>query len=258
MESARDARLDAVAVTDHNSSQFVPALQQAASEVDSAPVLFPGVELTTGDGSHLLLIVDPTAGQENIDDLLSRMEIPVDERGETSARTSQSVEAILDRCDDRTLVIAAHVNQTAGLLQHTGQQRIAELRHPRLAAAEIHPDTSFDESWLDGSKAEIGREIPRIWASDSHCFDDLGTRFTWVKMTEPTLEGLRLALSDGSDSLKPARREDSENPNEHAELAIEKITVHNTKYIGRASPTEVRFNPWMNAIIGDAAQESRP
>ena len=251
MESARDAGLHAVAVTDHNSSRFVAELQQAASEVDDAPVLFPGVELTASDGSHLLLIVDPGAGQENIDDLLSRLEIPVEERGETNARTSQSVEAILESCDDgQTLVIAAHVNQPAGLLKHTGQQRIAELRNPRLAAVEVYPDTEFDESWLDGSKAEIGREISQIWASDSHSFDDLGTRYTWVKMTKPTLEGLRLALSDGSDSLKPARREDVENPNAHAEMVIEKITVHNTKHIGRASPTEVRFNPWMNAIIG--------
>ena len=250
MESARDAGLHAVAVTDHNSSRFVSELQQAASEVDNAPVLFPGVELTASDGTHLLLIVDPGDGQENIDDLLSRMEIPVDERGEANARTSQGVEAILERCDDQTLVIAAHANQSAGLLQHTGQQRIAELRDPRLAAVEIYPDTGFDESWLDGSKAEIGREISQVWASDSHSFDDLGARFTWVKMTEPTLEGLRLALSDGSESLKPARSEDLENPNAHAEMAIEKITVYDTKHIGRSSPTEVRFNPWMNAIIG--------
>ena len=250
IESARDAGLHAVAVTDHNTSRFVTALQQAASEIDNAPVLFPGVELTAGDGTHLLLIADPGARQENIDDLLSRMEVAVEQRGEKNARTSQSVEAILENCGDRALVIAAHVNRPEGLLHHTGQQRIAELRDPRLAAVEVHPDSDLDESWLDGSKAEIGREIPQIWASDSHRFDGLGMRFTWVKMTEPTLEGLRLALSDGSDSLKPARREDSENPNAHAEMAIEKITVYDTKHMGRPSPTEVRFNPWMNAVIG--------
>ena len=33
-------------------------------------------------------------------------------------------------------------------------------------------------------------------------------------------------------------------------MTIEQITVRNTKHIGRASPTEVQFNPWMNAIIG--------
>ena len=248
--SARDAGLDAIAVTDHNSSEFVPALQQAASDVDNAPVLFPSVELTANDGSHLLFVVDPTAGREHIDDLLSRMDIPVQKRGETDARTSLSVEAILERCGDQMLIIAAHVNGSAGLLEHTGQQRIAELRDPRLAAVEIHPDYEIDESWLDGSKAEIGRKISRIWASDSHSFDDIGKRYTWVKMTYPTLEGLRLALTDGTDSLIPARRGDSENPNAHAEMAIERITIDHTKHIGRASPAEVRFNPWMNVIIG--------
>ena len=250
IESARDAGLDAIAVTDHNSSEFVSALQQAVSEVDDAPVLFPGLELTANDGSHLLLIADPGAKQENIDDLLTRMSVPVEKRGETDARTSLSVEAILERCGGRALIIAAHINGPAGLLQHSGQQRIAELTNPRLAAAEIHPDTDVDKKWLDGSKAEIGRAISQIWASDSHSFDDLGKRYTWVKMTEPTLEGLRLALSDGSASLKPARREDSEDPNTHAEIVIEKVTVHNTKHIGRVSQTEIRFNPWMNAIIG--------
>ena len=225
-------------------------LQEAASDVENAPVLFPGVELTANDGSHLLLVFDPSATQDHVDDLLSRIEIPVNERGTTTAHTSASVEEILKRCDDRALVIAAHVNQSKGLLEHSGQQRIAELRDTRLAAVEIHPGTEFDESWFDGSKAEIGRKISQVWASDSHSFEDLGKRYTWVKMTEPTLEGLRLALSDGSGSLRPVRRGDSEDPNTHAEMAIEKITVHKTKHIGRVSQTEVRFNPWMNAIIG--------
>lgn len=250
IESARDAGLDAVAVTDHNSSAFVSALQEAASEVDGAPVLFPGLELTANDGSHLLLIVDPGAGHESIDDLLSRLEVPVEKRGERDARTSLSIEVILESCGDRALIIAAHINTPAGLLEHRGRQRIAELANPRLAAVEIHPDAELDESWLDGRKAEIGREVSRIWASDSHSFEDIGKRFTWVKMTGPTLEGLRLAFSDGSDSLRPARREDTEDPNAHAVMTIEQITVHNTKHIGRASPTEVQFNPWMNAIIG--------
>ena len=148
------------------------------------------------------------------------------------------------------LVIAAHVNQPKGLLGHSGQQRIAELRDTRLAAVEVHPDTPFDDTWLDGSKPEVGRKISQIWASDSHSFNDLGKRYTWIKMTTPSLEGLRLALLDGDESLRPVRREDTGKPNTHAERAIEKITVFETKHIGRVSPTEVRFNPWLNAIIG--------
>ena len=250
IESARDAGLDAVAVTDHNSAELVGQLQEAAADVENAPVVFPGAELTANDGSHILLVLDPSATQDHVDDLLSRIEIPVNERGTTTAHTSASVEEILKRCDDRALVIAAHVNQRKGLLEHSGQQRIAELQDIRLAAVEVHPDTPFDDSWLDGSRPEVGRKISQIWASDSHSFDDLGKRYTWVKMTTPSLEGLRLALLDGDESLRPVRREDPGKPNTHAERAIEKITVFDTKHIGRESPTDVRFNPWLNAIIG--------
>ena len=69
-------------------------------------------------------------------------------------------------------------------------------------------------------------------------------------MTRPNLEGLRLALLDGSASLEPADRENPGNPNTHAALAIESIAIHEGKFIGRASPTVIAFNPWMNAIIG--------
>ena len=250
IESARAANLDAVAITDHNSSESVRRLQDAAYQVDSAPVLFPGVELTASDRSHLLLVLDTSATQAHIDDLLSRMEVRVDARGAKTARTSLSVEQILDRCDDQMLVIAAHANRREGLLNHRGEQRISELGNPRLAAVEIHPDCKFDSSWLDGSKPEVGRTIPQVWASDSHSFENLGERYTWLKMTEPSLEGLRLALSDGNESLKVARRGDTGEPNTYAERVIEKIRVYETKYIGRASPTQICFNPWLNAIIG--------
>ncbi len=51
-------------------------------------------------------------------------------------------------------------------------------------------------------------------------------------------------------SLKPANRENPANPNTHAALAIESIAIHESEFIGRASPTVIAFNPWMNAIIG--------
>lgn len=105
-------------------------------------------------------------------------------------------------------------------------------------------------SWLDGSRPEIRRRLSRVWCSDGHSFDALGRRFAWVKMTRPTLEGLRLALLDGPASLEPTLREHPGNPNSHAALAIESTTVHKGRFMGRPFPVNVRFNPWLNAIIG--------
>ena len=248
IKAVRDAGIQAVAITDHNTAEGISKLQQAAASVEDAPVLFPGVEITASDGVHLLLLMDPDCKQQHIDALLSKAEIPVDKRGAETARSLLSIEKILGECGGDTLIIGAHVNTDAGLLQeHDGQQRIAVLRHQNLAAVEVHPNKEIDESWLDGSRSAVKRRLPQVWASDGHDFNELGRRFTWVKMTRPNLEGLRLALLDGAPSSLKTELDD---PNVHADLAIESITVDKGKFIGRSEPITVEFNPWLNAIIG--------
>ena len=250
LEAARDTGIDAIAVTDHNTAEAISPIQDAAPKVDAAPVVFPGVELTANDGCHLLLLVDPSCNQQHVNDLLSRVDVPVDDRGKQTARSPLSVERILEGCGDDALVIGAHVNGPDGLLKSGGQQRITVLRNTKLAGVEVQPDLDCASAWLDGSKPVVGRKLSQVWGADSHSFDSIGQRFTWVKMTKPNLEGLRLALLDGEASLKPARRGDAANPNSHANQAIESITIHEGKLIGRNTPTQVCFNPWLNVIIG--------
>ena len=250
IESARDAGIDAIGVTDHNTAEAIGPIQNAASTVDSAPIVFPGVELTASDGCHLLLLMDPSCNQQHVNDLLSRVDVPVDARGKQTARSLLSVEQILEECGEDALVIGAHINGPDGLMELDGPQRIAVLRSTKLAGVEIQPDLGWDNSWLDGSKPQVGRKLSKVWGADSHSFESIGRRFTWVKMTKPNLEGLRLALLDGEASLIPARRGDTVNPNSYANQVIESITVYEGKLIGRNNATEVRFNPWLNAIIG--------
>ena len=250
VKAARDAGLDAAAITDHNTAAGIAELQEATAGMEDAPALFPGVELTASDGVHMLLLMDPSCTRQHIEDLLARVEIPVEQRGRPTARSSLSVEQILERCGDDALIVGAHVNGPDGLLGLEGQQRLAVLQNRNLAAVEVNPDKEIDKRWLDGSLPEIHRRFSQVWCSDGHSFTALGRRFTWVKMTRPNLEGLRLALLDGAASLKPAVREAPGDPNHHAALAIESITVHRGRFIGRTSPVTVKFNPWLNAIIG--------
>ena len=251
VKAAADAGLHAIAITDHNTASGISRIQGAAMEGADPPVLFPGVEMTVG-GVHLLVLVDPACREQHVDDLLSRVGIPVDTRGSEHARSRSGVEQILDELGKEAVVVGAHVNGPRGILfELEGQQRLGILRNANLAAVEVDPDADLDESWLDGSKSEIGRTIPQVWASDGHGLADLGRRFTWVKMTRPDIEGLRLALLDGTGSLKCATRDNPGDPNaERAELVIESLTVDGAKFIGRPEPVTVRFNPWLNAIIG--------
>ena len=253
LETARQAGLQAVAVTDHNTAEAVEPLQRAAAARSGTPVVvFPGVEITANDGTHLLLVLDPECAATDVEDLLSRIDMSPGERGQAQSRSRHSVEQILDLATDgqvRGVFLGAHVNGPSGLLEHEGQQRIAELRHSGLAAVEVVPGQSLDESWLDG-RPEVGRKIPRVWCSDAHRFDQLGRRFTWIKMTRPNAEGLRLALLDGGDSLQPVNRDAPGDPNGHASLAIESAVIRAARYQGCPAPLEVPFNPWLNTIIG--------
>ena len=250
LEAAHDSGVEAIAVTDHNTSEAIGPIQGVASELDAAPVVFPGVELTANDGCHLLLLMDPSCNQQHVSDLLSRVGVPVNDLGKKTARSRLTVEQILEKCGDDALVIGAHANGPDGLLRLTGEQRIAVLRNANLTGVEIQPDIECDSTWLDGSKPEVGRKLSQVWGSDSHSLDSMGQHFTWVKMTKPNLEGLRLALLDGEGSLKPARRKDVANPNAHANQVIESITIHEGKLIGRSEAMKVRLNPWLNTIIG--------
>lgn len=82
VKAVRDAGLDAAAITDHNTAAGISELKEAAAGLDDAPVLFPGVEVTASDGVHLLLLMDPSCSHQHIDDLLTRVEIPVEQRGQ--------------------------------------------------------------------------------------------------------------------------------------------------------------------------------
>ena len=250
VSAVADTDIEAVAVTDHNTAEAVDHLREAIANVDKGPVLFPGVEITASDGTHLLFLADPGCTRSHVDDFLSRIQIPVDQRGRDTARSPFSVEQILDECNDDALIVGPHVNRPKGLLQQNGQGLIAVLRHPRLSAVEVVPDDEAVSDWLDGSHPEVDRTLSQLWSSDGHSYCQLGRRFTWVKMTRPTLEGLRLAFLDGAGSLRPATSEDPGDPNNHAALAIERITVRNAKFMGHIEPMNVAFNPWLNAIIG--------
>ena len=152
LEAARDGGIEAIAVTDHNTAEAIGPIQDAASKMDAAPIVFPGVELTANDGCHLLLLMDPSCDQQHVDDLLSRVELPVSERGKRTARSHLSVEMILEKCGDDALVIGVENEDDA----------------PRAAIRRAHQslDRLIAEFWQSVAEgiAEVERQLTEIRA----------------------------------------------------------------------------------------------
>jgi hypothetical protein len=247
--------LDAVAVTDHNTGGYIDRIKEAAAQVSPPVTVFPGVELTVTPGVHILALFDPSKGGDSVTALLGSCDLADAEHGTTEAVISCSVVDAMKRAVHRGAVcIAAHVDGEKGILKviPAGLSLQEIVTSENLSAAEVEGGDDELLAYLnntkDGYKRPLG-PLPLLRFSDAHSLYQIGPRFTWIKMTQPNLEGLRLALQDGPLSVGQCDKVAGDH-NIHASLAVESLEISNARYMGNGSPLEIRFNPWLNAIIG--------
>lgn len=251
--------IDCVAVTDHNSGAWVDPLKQALLELSSEShpdyrplYLFPGVEITVQGNIHILAILPSDKATSDIDSLLGAVKYRATKGKSDGCSESSAVEVIDEIVRSGGLAIPAHVDQANGVFTVcTGNTLEQVLDNNNVFAMEVI-DISQSKPSLYISKHLNWAEV---LGTDSHHPNGTagqrypGSHFTWVKMSDPSFDGLRLALIDGSLSLKRSDQY-SGNPNAHGQLAIESFTVDNAKYLGRGQSFSCRLNPWLNTIIG--------
>ena len=265
-----DAGIDCVAVTDHNSGDWIDKLkdeyaameQQAKNGLPTEGfrelTLFPGVEISVSGGFHLLAILDADATGSDIDSLLGK----VDFRGTkgasdavTRASPPEVVQAVLDAGG---IPIPAHADQEKGLLRVNPGTRESAMDANTLREV-MAMDRMLAVEWVDQALPmptcveKDARRMTRILGSDCHSFHGdgaPGSRFTWIKMAKPTLEGLRLALLDG-DGIS-VRRSDGEpfEPFKTPKHFVAGIEVNAARFMGNGSPERLRLTPYYNALIG--------
>lgn len=251
--------VDCVAVTDHNSGDWIDSLQQelaamAAEQprhVDFRELhLFPGVELTSSEGLHVLAVYGPEEGVAKIHGLLTLAQYNNDPNN-AHGICNASASAICDYIHQTSgVVILAHAEEINGIFQGsadattgnftpTRSDRSIEQILEKTDAIEIHNGNSrAAQHFADRLK---GRAI--VDGSDAHRTNRAGTRRVWLKMAQPSIEGLKLALLDPTSSLLRAQDKPAAPLHRITSLRIEQLHL-------RRLPLEIAFSPWFNAIIG--------
>lgn len=252
--------MDGVVVTDHNTGAWIDRLKEALNELKEEKhpdfhmlYLFPGVEISVNTGIHVLAILPMDKGSADIDTLLGAVGYD-GAKGKTDGVTTKSSLEVIDIISKAGgIAVPAHVEKENGLFKLKGNTLESLLKHKDIIAMELidqnapKPQLYFDlkPGWTEilGSDAHhpSGSKLSQNKFPGSH--------FTWVKMGEPKLEGLRLALLDGALSIK---RSDAftGSPNEYEHPVIGSMAVNNARYIGRGEAFTFKFNPWLNTIIG--------
>ncbi len=260
------AEIDCVAITDHNSGAWIDRLKTAyetmcreRAEGFRELAIFPGVEISVSGGFHLLAILDPSSSTSDIDTLLGNVDFR-GKKGDTEDVTEASAKTVVDAVVAAGgLAIPAHVDSPKGLLECAPDSakalRDAGMLRQVLAAPNVFACEVVD---VGMRKPAVYEEANPKWTevlgSDCHSFQGAnapGSRFTWIKMARPSLEGLRLALLDGPGfSVRRSDMYGLGDPNVPPDHFIEELSISEARVMGRGQPETIRFSPWFNAIVG--------
>jgi ABC-type enterochelin transport system ATPase subunit len=250
------AGLDCVVVTDHNSGdgyKFLISAYAALASNASKPewfrpfVLFPGVEITVGS-VHLLAIFDPyNSDEKTITAVLAKCGISNGYGDPESLATTSFVETIDIVKRLNGIPVAAHIDGKKGLLEAKSALN-PELQRSLKAiyAAEFCDLDAFGNADSEFRKAI--NALAKVGGSDAHTPADIGKHGTWVKMSKPSIEGLRLALMDHEFCIDNR----TDNPNREPDIFINSLTISKMRHCGRIpnNPFVMTFHPGLNAIIG--------
>ena len=254
------AGMDCVAVTDHNSGQWIDRLKSALSSMkeeghdEFRPLyLFPGVEVTANGNIHILALFDPDKDSSDIDKLLGDVRYRGDPGESDRAAEEAPIGVVEAICKAGAVPILAHVDGSSGAWQLSGNTLGPLLDTGGLFAVEVVDRESEPPALY------LQRRFSRaeVLGSDSHHpaggsggrFP--GSHYTWVKMAKPSIESLRLALLDGQGfSIRRSDEPGSFDPFSPPAHCIEAIEIENALYMGRGTSTRFSFSPWLNALVG--------
>lgn len=225
--------LELVVAADHNNPGWFEELRDAAQDREESLKILPGVEITTPQGGdnqiHLVAIFPP----ENVAEIPALLHsINIDPTQPSDTQATHSIPEICNEIRDRGgLAVLAHIDTNSGALAETESGNIRDkIFDPELVAAIEIVDQDFREEFP---------EFPAIRSSDAHHPDHLGQRYTYLKMTNPSFEGLQTALSD------PESRIRFDKPDyDHA--YINAIRFEGPFFNDRA----IQLSPNLNCLIG--------
>ena len=210
VERAREAGLDLIAVTDHNTTENAAAAIAAAA--GSALTVLPGIELTTAEEVHLLGLFEPGTDlgpfqdevYRNLPDLPEKKKFVEDQ---VLVDADDYVTGFCPRClfgatrfDVQEAVDLIHAHGGLAIACHVDRDSFSILSQlgfiPAglgLEAVEVSARLSPGEALRAFAGATDGRPVVRF--SDAHKPEEIGTAVTEFVVEAPTLAEIRRALT---------------------------------------------------------------
>lgn len=257
VEKAIEIGVSVLAITDHNDVSGVPAFRAAAKS--HGIHVFPGFELTSKEGVHVLCIYPQDTGGAKLGRFLG--EFGITNPGPSSDLSNKGFAEILRVVREQGgLAIAAHATGANGLLKTLdGKARIQAWQAEDLLAIQAPgsvEDLPHDLRQIVENKnpnyrrahaVGDGLAVAIVNAKDIVKPEDLEdpSATCWIKMSEVSIEGLRQAFLDPISRIRLNSGKDVPARQEHSELLA--LAWETSGFLEDAA---IHFNPNLNVLIG--------
>ena len=248
VSKCRELGIKIIAITDHNQVDGINAIRKKAEPLGIT--VFPGFEVSSSEGVHLLCIFDQDTETNVLKSYLGGLGIHTP--GPSTKNSSEPFSEILRKVQEKWngICAAAHITNNGGLLRMLKDgARINAWRDPNLYAAQI-PGSISDLEYADQQivlnkdiNYKRARRVAVVNASDIGRPEDLESfqASTYIKMSQPSVEGLRQAFLDPDSRIRLLSEEE---PPRHTELVA--LTWEGGFLDGAA----IHLNGNLNTLIG--------
>jgi hypothetical protein len=249
--AAVDRGLGVIAVTEHNDVSWIERIRKAANAADL--LMFPAFEIASSEGIHVLCLFEPYTPVDQLDEILVELGLPKDSRFHTDGSPRLAGRSLVDLVafvqDERNgLCILAHVDREDGVLHRLkGEPRIRAWTECDAHAVQCakNPDlmgSGFNRKVLENVQDRYWRKRPYacIQTSDARSLEEIGTKATHIKLSSPTIEGLRQAFYDPGSRV---RFPDAHDPGQAPRILA-------ARWDGAFLRAEIPFNENLNCLVG--------
>lgn len=284
LRRCHELNLQVIGVTDHNLFaktdtrdwflvHLVEQNRPVARDMKKEPLcIFPGFEVDIG--YHVLCLFAPAHRQgdiERINSILTKLGLPEDSRFGNSVPEllryngqNVSLKKLIEivQGEHGGIVIAAHADQDHGIFDKTAYNK--DYQHPELYCVELtqNPPAHKHGEILAGRNSHghrVHNQPAWIMSSDAKSLktdengmppaNSLGYRYTWVKMSEPSIESLRQAFLDHESRIMVTADITTDiNPEYRQKHArILSVSIHDAEFL---EDQTVVLSPNLNCIIG--------
>ncbi|MDZ7268347.1 MAG: AAA family ATPase [candidate division KSB1 bacterium] len=264
-QRCKKAGIDAIGLCDHNSVAYVEIVRRELRQ--EGIVVFPGFEVASTEGLHVLCLFDLEAPVEELDHLLTELGLPpkdrwVNGRGLAPRQSPKSFPQILEiiQKDRRGICIAAHMDRENGLLFECAKTtRVQYFTDPNLLAGQIAGARAdlraFERKIVEGQLNHYRRERPLALVNclDVYNLKDIENPAcsTLIKMSTPGIEALWQAFLDPESRLELLTESAREGARPaHRSPHVELVAM---TWEGEASflhGCAIHFNENLNCLIG--------